>query len=300
MKILITGSNGLLGQKLVHQLKKDAAVSLIATARGQNRLSDQEGYLYKSLDITDRDAVLELCMALKPDVIINTAAITNVDYSEEHKEATDALNVDAVSYLLEACKQNNTHLVHLSTDFIFDGEAGPYDETATPNPLSYYGWSKLKAEELILQSGVSASILRTVLVYGVAEEMSRSNIVLWAKGALENGTPIKVVNDQYRTPTLAEDLAQGCILAAKKRAQGIYNISGPDYMRVLELVKRVGAFWQLDTSVIQEIDSTTLSQLAKRPPKTGFILNKAKEELGYAPHTFEEGLALVSAQLKRA
>lgn len=300
MKILITGSNGLLGQKLVHQLKKDASVSLIATARGQNRLSDQEGYLYKSLDITDRDAVLELCMALKPDVIINTAAITNVDYSEEHKEATDTLNVDAVSYLLEACKQNNTHLVHLSTDFIFDGEAGLYDETATPNPLSYYGWSKLKAEELILQSGVSASILRTVLVYGVAEEMSRSNIVLWAKGALENGTPIKVVNDQYRTPTLAEDLAQGCILAAKKRAQGVYNISGPDYMSVLELVQRVGAFWQLDTSVIQETDSTTLSQLAKRPPKTGFILNKAKEELGYAPHTFEEGLAVVSAQLKRA
>jgi dTDP-4-dehydrorhamnose reductase len=299
MKIMVTGSNGLLGQKLVHQLKGDSSVQLIATARGENRLSDQSGYAYYSLDITDRQAVLELCASVKPDVLINTAAMTNVDICEEEKAATDMLNVEAVRYLLEACKAHKIHLIHLSTDFIFDGEEGPYDETATPNPLSYYGKSKLKAETLIRESEVPSAILRTVLVYGVAEEMSRSNIVLWAKGALEKGQIIKVVNDQFRTPTLAEDLAQGCILAAKQRATGVYNISGPDYMSVLELVKRVGAFWKLDTSIIQETDSTTLNQAAKRPPKTGFILTKAQKELGYKPHHFEEGLSLVSAQLQK-
>lgn len=297
MKILVTGSNGLLGQKLVHQLTKDKEVELLATARGENRLTNTSGYTYRSLDITNKQQVLACCTEEQPEVIINTAAMTNVDICEAQKKETDALNVDAVSYLVEACKANNIHLVHLSTDFIFDGEDGPYDEEAKANPLSYYGLSKLKAEEIILKSDVSATIIRTVLVYGVAEEMSRSNIVLWAKGALEKGKPINVVNDQFRTPTLAEDLAQGCILAAKQKAKGIFNISGDDFMSVLELVKRVGAFWKLDTSIITEMDSSTLNQAAKRPPKTGFILTKAKNQLGYKPHTFEEGLALLSKQL---
>lgn len=298
MKILITGSNGLLGQKLVHKLKADSSVELIATARGANRLKDQTSYVYNSLDITDEDEVEAIIAKYKPDVVINTAAMTNVDICETDKEGCDKLNVDAVRYLIKACQRNNTHLVHLSTDFIFDGENGPYKEEDAANPLSYYGKSKLDAEKLILGSDVSWSILRTVLVYGVAEEMSRSNIVLWAKGALESGKDINVVDDQYRTPTLAEDLADGCILAAKKKAKGIYNISGKDFMNVLELVKRVAAFWKIDTSKLGVVSSSTLNQTAKRPPVTGFVLDKAISELRYNPHTFEEGLAIVDEQFR--
>jgi dTDP-4-dehydrorhamnose reductase len=121
--------------------------------------------------------------------------------------------------------------------------------------------------------------------------------VLWAKGALEKGSPIKVVNDQYRMPTLAEDLAKACILAIDKRAQGIYHISGKDYMSVIEMVRRIAKFFKLDDSIIEETDSSTLNQAAARPPKTGFILDKAIHELGYAPHSFEEGLAVVQKQL---
>lgn len=297
MKILITGSNGLLGQKLVHKLSKDPEVELIATARGENRLSNKEGYTYQSLDITDEKAVSETISKFKPDSLIHTAAMTNVDACEADKEGCDKLNVDAVKYIADACKTNNVHLVHLSTDFIFDGEDGPYDEEAEPNPLSYYGESKLKAEEIVLKSGLDAAILRTVLVYGIAEDMSRSNIALWAKGALQKGQKINVVDDQFRSPTLAEDLADGCILAAKQKAKGIYNISGKDQLSVLEIVQQVADYWKLDKSLINPVSSKTLSQPAKRPPKTGFILDKAIRELGYQPHSFMEGLAVLDEQM---
>lgn len=297
MKILITGSNGLLGQKMVADLKKDNAVQLIATSRGENRLKDKTGYEYYSLDITSEKEVEKCMMHFKPDVIVNTAAMTNVDACENDKEGCDQLNVEAVKHLVMACAQHNSHLVHLSTDFIFDGEDGPYKEEAEPNPLSYYGHSKLKAEKIIQSSTISWSILRTVLVYGVAEEMSRSNIVLWAKGALEKGQAMKVVDDQFRTPTLAEDLSQGTIAAAKLKAQGIFNISGDNYLSVLEIIQGVADFWKLSMDQVTIVSSATLSQDAKRPPRTGFVLEKAKRELNYKPHSFSEGLAVVDSQL---
>lgn len=296
MKIMVTGSNGLLGQKLIHQLANRPDVTLLATARGNNRLKQQTGYTYSPLDITDGQAVLALCQSWQPDAIIHTAAMTQVDDCEDQQTACWELNVTAVDHLIRAAEAVNAHLVHLSTDFIFDGAAGPYDETAAPNPLSFYGKSKLAAEKLLLESSISYSIIRTVLVYGVAEDMSRSNIVLWAKGALEKGQPLRIVSDQFRTPTLAEDLAQGCILAAMKRAQGIYNISGKDQMSVLELVKRVAKYFDLPTDQISEVSTDTLNQRARRPLVTGFILDKARRDLGYEPHSFEEGIALVISQ----
>jgi dTDP-4-dehydrorhamnose reductase len=303
--ILITGSNGLLGQKLVYALVKRGGWNIIATSVGENRLLHKSGYTYASLDITDRAAVTEAVNRFRPDVLINTAAMTNVDACETKKEECLALNVNAVQHLVDACTAMaaadaavNTHFIHLSTDFIFDGTAGPYREDAAPNPLSYYAWSKTEAERIVLGSSLKVAVLRTMLVYGVVDNMSRSNIVLWAKGALAKGQEIPVVDDQFRNPTLAEDLAEACILAAEKNATGIYHISGDDFMSILELVQRVARFWKLDESLIKPVKSDTLSQPAKRPPRTGFILDKAKHDLGYKPHTFEEGLAVVDAQLQ--
>jgi dTDP-4-dehydrorhamnose reductase len=297
MKIMITGSNGLLGQKLVHALSSDSEIELIATARGANRLQQHQGYVYHELNVARHDEVMELCLALQPDVIIHTAALTQVDDCEVQQEACWELNVTAVAGLIKAADAINAHLVHLSTDFIFDGASGPYDEQADPNPLSFYGKSKLAAEKLLVDSTIGWSIIRTILVYGVAEDMSRSNIVLWAKAALEKGDPLRIVSDQYRTPTLAEDLAQGCILAAKQRAQGIFNISGKDQMSVLEMVKRVASYFNLPTHQITEVNTDELNQLARRPLVTGFKLDKARRELGYEPRSFEEGIAMVMAQV---
>jgi len=249
------------------------------------------------MNIANRTEVLLLIEKHKPDVIINTAAMTNVDACEENQDKCWELNVTAVKYLIEAVESCNTHLIHLSTDFVFDGEAGPYKETDQPNPLSYYGKSKLASEKLLEESKIKWSIVRTIIVYGIVEDMSRSNIVLWAKAALEKKQKLTIVNDQFRSPTLAEDLADACILIAEKEKEGIFHISGKDFMSIVELVKRVAKHYQLDDSLIEEISSKSLNQAAKRPPKTGFILDKAYRELNYQPHSFEEGMQLLDQQL---
>ncbi len=127
--------------------------------------------------------------------------------------------------------------------------------------------------------------------------MSRSNIVLWAKGALESGKELTVVDDQYRTPTLAEDLAHGCILIAKNEAEGVFNIAGDDYMCIIDLVKRVAKYYQLDKDLVKPISSESLNQTAPRPAKTHLLLDKAKRELGYKPSSFEEGLGILDVQI---
>lgn len=305
MKILITGANGLLGQKLVYKLRNRSDVSLIATARGENRLLNQEGYVYEEMDITKEAQTQSVIGKYLPDVVINTAAMTNVDACETEREACWQMNVLAVQYqvntLEELIKKNpnyQPHYIHLSTDFIFDGTHGPLDETATPNPLSYYAESKLAAEKIVQASSLHWAMARTVLVYGIVDNMSRSNLVLWVKGSLEQGKTINVVDDQFRTPTLAEDLADGCILIAEKKAKGIYNISGPDFHSILELAHIVADYYKLDKSLIKPSKSEDIKQPAKRPPRTGFIIDKARKDLGYQPHSFVEGIQLLEEQLK--
>jgi dTDP-4-dehydrorhamnose reductase len=296
-RILITGSNGLLGQKLVDLLRKQSSVELIATARGNNRLPETEGYTYASLDITIQKEVLAIFDQFKPHVIIHTAAMTNVDTCETDREGCDVLNVNSVAYLIEACEKHGTYLCHLSTDFIFDGADGPYTEEGIANPISYYGESKLKAEQLLLASNIRWSIARTVLVYGIVPDMSRSNIVLWVKKSLEDGKTIQVVTDQFRTPTLAEDLAMGCWLLAKDEVEGIFNISGSDFLTPYEMAVMTADYYDLDKSLLQKADSSTFTQTAKRPARTGFILDKAKKVLGYSPKTFQEGIAIMAQQV---
>ena len=297
MKVLITGSNGLLGQKLLHKLREDEGINLIAISRGENRVSEKSGYIYFDLDITDNDEVEKVIVDQMPDVVINTAAMTNVDMCEDKKDACDALNVNAVQYLADACQEINAHLIHISTDFIFDGEDGPYTEEDTPNPLSYYGLSKLKSEQLLQAHMVKWTILRTIVVFGTGERLSKENIVLWAKGALEKGDSLNIIDDQFRAPTLAEDLADACILAIKKTAYGIFNVSGKDIMSIYEMVERIRKYYGLDNTNLNRISTSTLDQKAKRPPRTGFILKKAKSVLGYNPHSFEECLSIIKGQL---
>lgn len=296
-RILLTGSNGLLGQKIVSQLLSDGQNEFLATARGENRHPQREGYRYQSLDLTHTAALREVVADFGPEVIINTAAMTQVDACEDDQAACDAVNVTAVKTLSDITKRAGIRLVHISTDFVFDGEEGPYRESDLPKPVNYYGESKLRAEQLIRQTGGDHAILRTILLYGVTPAMSRSNIMLWVKKSLEAGKDIRVVNDQFRSPTLAEDLATASISAARGQQQGIFHVSGAEYLGVHEIAYRVADFWQLDKSLISETDSRSLKQRAKRPPRTGFVIDKAREELDYAPHSLEEGLTLLDQQL---
>lgn len=295
--ILLTGANGLLGQKLVGLLTKQGGVNLIATARGDNRLPYADGYAYHPMDITNHQQVMDVISETRPDVVIHTAAMTDVDKCEVQKDDCWAQNVQAVESLVEACSAVGAFLLHVSTDFIFDGTAGPYDETAEGNPISFYGWSKYAAEKVVSNATIRWAIARTVLVYGIAHDMSRSNIILWVKKSLEDGKNIKVVTDQWRSPTLAEDLAMGCYLIADQEAEGIFNISGKEVLTPYDMAIKTADYFGLNKSLIAQADASTFTQVARRPPRTGFTLDKSRTVLGYDPHTFEEGIAVLAAQL---
>lgn len=298
MKILITGANGLLGYKLVHLLSKQEGIKAIATGRRPIE-NLPPNVSFHELDITNAAQTEQVVGTLKPEIIINTAALTQVDQCESERELCWKANVTGVANLVAACSKNQTHLVHVSTDFIFDGSHGPLDETAIPHPVNFYGESKLAGERIVQESNISWTILRTVLVYGITPDLSRSNIVLWVKKNLEEGKIINVVNDQWRTPTLAEDLAMGCFLAAQKKAKGIYHISGEELMTPYDIAIKTADFFQLNKTLIHPTDSSKFKQPAVRPLKTGFIITKATSELGYHPHTFTEGLEIMATQLRR-
>ena len=298
MKILLTGSNGLLGQKLVALLYQQPGVALVATARGTNRLADLYPDLYfVPLDVTDAAQVRHVLAQEQPTHLIHTAAMTQVDECELNQAACWAQNVTAVEHLAHACADLGIHLTHLSTDFIFNGLEGPLAEEAVPDPISHYGHSKLAAEHIVQATpGLRWAIARTVLVYGTVHGGGRSNIVLWVRDSLRKGQKIKVVADQWRTPTLAEDLALGCWLLAQHSAQGIYHLSGDELLTPYQMAQQVAAFFELDPELLEQVDASTFTQPAKRPPRTGFLIDKARQELGYQPRTFAEGIALLAQQ----
>ncbi|WP_299055973.1 SDR family oxidoreductase [uncultured Polaribacter sp.] len=289
-KVVITGSNGLLGQSLLALLLKEKEkYQVYGFSRGVNR-SGREDFEYKAIDITEEHQLKNALTEIRPNYIINTAAMTQVDACESEKEACDVLNVSVVKWLAETSQKINAHVVHISTDFIFDGKQGNYKETDAPNPLSYYGLSKLKSEQVLEKSNIDYTILRTILVYGKVFDMSRNNIVLWVKEMLEKKKEITIVDDQYRTPTYVEDLSMACKLAMDKKATGVFNISSNQLLSIYEIAHQIAEVYELDASFIKPISTKYLNQKAARPAKTGFNLTKTNTVLGFYPKPFKEDL----------
>jgi dTDP-4-dehydrorhamnose reductase len=233
----------------------------------------------------------------KPDVVFNTAAMTNVDLCEQEKDLCEKVNVKAVEYLADICLDLDAHLIHVSTDFIFDGHNGPYKEDDIPCPLSYYGQSKLDSENILKSHKCKWTILRTIVLFGVAKNLTKSNIVLWAKEQLENSKVINIIDDEFRAPTLADDLAYACIYSAKNKVFGVYHTSGKDIMSIYDMVISIANYFNLDKNLVNRISSKELSQVANRPKKTGFILEKAKQQLNYHPKSFNDSLLYIDKQL---
>lgn len=297
MKVLITGSNGLLGQYLVELLSSLPAYEVIATGRGANRLRLQKGYQYESVNLADEAAVKGLIERAAPDVIIHAGAMTQADDCERSKDACWMVNVTATRYLLQGAEKAGAFFLFLSTDFVFDGLGGPYSEEDAVNPVNYYGASKVAAERIVKQAKIPWAIARTVLVYGVADDPRRSNIITWVKSNLEQKKKLKVVNDQWRTPTLVQDLAEGCKRIIDKKAEGVFHLSGKDMLTPYDMAMQVANYLNLDTKLFEKVDASSFKQPAQRPAKTGFVIDKAERELGFTPRSFEEGLKLVIEQL---
>jgi dTDP-4-dehydrorhamnose reductase len=293
MRILITGSNGLLGQKLVAQLLQKG-IDFMASSLGVNRNNDCPEENYRTMDICKRDEIAEVFKEFKPTHVIHTAAMTNVDACELNPQECKSLNVDSVQLLANQCLAEHCHFQLLSTDFVFDGSKGNYQEEDAPNPLSIYGHSKLQAEEYIKDlPSLQFSIVRTIIVYGTGNQLSRSNIVKWAKEALLEGKELSIIDDQFRAPTWADDLAWACIRICELNENGIFHVSGPETMSIYEIVERIAKHYQLPMDQVKRTTSFSLSQPAVRPPRTGFNLSKANSRLGYAPKSLEETLDFI-------
>ena len=286
----------MLGQRLLHFLKKENTYNIYGVSRGENRLKDQEGYTYISTDLTREDQVTDLIETVQPDVIIHTAAMTNVDQCELEHEECDRINVEAVRYLAEMCKKYDIHLVHLSTDFVFNGEKGYYKEEDDPDPVNYYGLSKLRSEQIIQESGIHHTIIRTILVFGITETL-KSNIVLWVVNNLKENKPINVVTDQLRMPTFADDLAKACIFAAENRVEGLFHVSTNRLISIYEIARMVAKSFDLNENLISPVPTSRLTQPARRPLKTGFDISKAISRLKLPGVSFENRLQVFKDQL---
>jgi dTDP-4-dehydrorhamnose reductase len=296
MRILITGSNGLLGQKLV-KLCLGRGIAFLATSKGANRNPSCPVGNYLSLDITNWREISQVFQFYYPTAVIHTAAITNVDYCEDHQQECDLVNIEATRLLYRYAVQYKAHFQFLSTDFVFDGQQGNYIESDAVGPLSIYAVSKVAGENCLLHSQMDDwSIVRTIIVYGQGANLSRSNIVLWAIDSLKSGNELTIVDDQYRAPTWADDLAWACLEIILRQKKGIFHISGPETMSVIDLVYRIANYFHLPKDQIKPIPSATLNQAAKRPPKTGFDLAHSKRELDYNPLTLEQSLHLLQGE----
>lgn len=292
LKILITGANGLVGQHLVSYLLATTPHHIIATNRGECRLpfATNKRWKYVSMELTDGVAVNKFVRLEKPEVIIHAAAMTQPDPCEENPIACWLINVTATRFLLDAAAMIGAKFIFLSTDFVFDGLNGPYRETDCTGPVNYYGSSKLAAEKAVEERGINWAIVRTVLVYGNILVGNRSNVISWVKDNLENGRPIKVVNDQQRTPTYVEDLVKGLALVLEKNAAGIFHISGADEMSPYDMAVATADYLGLDKTLMTQVNASTFTQPAQRPLKTGFVIEKASQDLGYEPIGFKESL----------
>jgi len=300
-KILITGANGLLGQKIIKEILIEGKYNAIATGRGDCRLpTEWGGYIYEEMDITKISEVMDVFKVYAPDYVIHAASMTDVDRCEVNRHACFEQNVTATLNIMKGSAMAKSHLIFISTDFIFDGKNGPYDELAKPNPLNYYGKTKTDTEVAIQDYKYNWTIVRTNLVYGIAHDMSRSNIILWVKKGLEQKKELSLVDDQFRTPTLAEDLANGCLLIVEKNATGIFNISGDELLTPYDMAIMTATFFELNPERIKKTDSSIFTQVATRPLKTGFNISKAKNILGFKPKSFTEGIAILAKQIKLA
>ncbi len=298
-RILITGANGLLGQSLVGLLSRFPEYDVLATARDDAPRYRGGSGGYTTLDICDYEDVRRVFADFTPGVVINCAAMTSVDACEVEREQCWRINVDAVENLARNCLGNGSRLVQLSTDFVFDGKSGPYRESDRPEPVNFYGKSKLAAENVVRGAGLDRwSIVRTVLVYGTGVDLSRANFGLWVIDELRRGRPISVVTDQIRTPTFVDDLAAGVERVVRFNKTGVFHISGREQISVHDFAVRIAENFELDTSLIQPVDASTFTQVARRPPVTGFIILKAETELGFKPRPTNAALTELRRRLE--
>jgi dTDP-4-dehydrorhamnose reductase len=290
LKMLITGASGLLGNKIVELAKNDWTVIPVHRTKPLNLTSLE-------LDVTDITEVLNLLGELKPDVVIHTASETNVDKCEIEKEQAWKINADGTRNIAEACHNVNAKLVYISTDYVFDGEKGLYDEEDEPNPVNYYGVTKLEGEKQVIEHSKNYAILRTSVLYGW--HPWKQNFATWTINKLKQQQEITVVEDHYNTPTLADNLAEMAVEVAEKDLQGLYHASGRERISRYEFAKQIATTFNLNSDLIKPVKMRQLTAwIAKRPRDSSLNTRKIQKQLKTKPLNITEGLNKMKEEMK--
>ncbi|RJP61005.1 MAG: dTDP-4-dehydrorhamnose reductase [Ignavibacteriales bacterium] len=292
-RILIIGSNGRLGQSLVKKIMVREKTELLCSSIENESLII--GVEYSKTDITIKDQVKKLVLDFVPDYIINAAAFTNVDKCETERELAWKINVSGVENLAHYSRLIDAHLTHVSTDYVFDGNDGPYSESDSTNPISYYGRTKLASENALKISGSKYAIVRTNVLFGPSE-FGEPDFVNWVVDSLKSKKKIRIVTDQINNPTFIPDLADGILKIIDLDRDGVYHLGGREFLNRFEFTEKIAAHFNLDTSLIEKIITQELNQPAPRPLKSGLITLKAETELNYKPRSLKEAFIIMTKE----
>ncbi len=288
--ILIIGANGFTGRRILEDLVKQQKYNLTGCSLHTDILPGA-GYNFIAADIRDPQQVDKLFDEVHPDAVINTSALSVPDYCENHREEAWATNVTAVEHLARNCEKHRSRLIHLSTDFVFDGYSPRlYTEDDLPNPVNYYGITKWEGEKQVARICSNYAVVRVVVVYGKAYPGQHGNILQLVADKLRIGDFICVVSDQWRTPTYVGDISAAIERLIHHPNNGIYHISGPECLTIADIAYRVADFLQLESSLIIPVTTEEMGEATPRPRFSGLSIEKAKVELDYSPRSLEEGM----------
>jgi len=302
VRILVIGGGGQVGTKIIEQAKNQFAV--YATYQARRPPIDESKSFH--VDKTNRQAVLNLFEKLEPEVAIDTAALHNVDYCETHRDEAWTVNVEGTRNVAEACKKYGSRMIFVSTDYVFDGVKGNYTEDDTTNPINHYGVTKLEAERTIAQTLSDYVIARPSVIYGyvpISQRQSSSgkplNFAMWLAQKLRNEEPLKIVTDQYGSPTLADSLAETLLKLAQSDKTGVYHTAGGTRLNRYEFAVKIAKKLKFKATLITPIMTSQLKQAAMRPMDSSLSVEKIEIHLGLRMPTIDEALEKFKRQSVR-
>jgi len=287
-KVVVTGCNGLLGSALSQSLQGTWEVLGLDLNPG--------AFLSRRVDIRDRMGLREVMEGFHPRFVINAAAYTDVDGCERNREKAWEVNVGGVENIASLCSELGCKVIHISTDYIFAGTAGPYSEGDLPSPCNFYGETKWEGEKVLERFPLDYAIVRTSALYGLCKRGKRKFFDLLLD-RLSRGEEVYGFVDQFTTPTYVEDLVEGIKRVVDK--EGIFHISGGEFLSRFDFARRVAVAFGYDPSLIRPEESTRAGLIAPRPLKGGLKIDRAKNALGYRPHSVEEALEIIKTEREK-
>ena len=287
-RILITGGTGLLGQALLNIAPQ--GIKMAGTYLPGKAPSTELACPFFPLDVRHKDQVEQLFDQVRPDLVIHTASIGSVDYSEHHREESWAVNVGGTQNIGQACARHHAQLIFISSNAVFDGEHPFYAEDAPVNPINYYGQLKVEGEEWVKASGLEYAIVRPILMYGWHLPIERGNwVTSWIR-SLSRGERVKVVDDVRSKPLYAPSCAEVIWAIIAQNKTGVYHAAGADHITLYEFALQTAEVFNLDKSLIDPVPSSYFSEIAPRPKDTSFDTTKMENDLGIKAWSVRDGL----------